>query len=90
MTCPVCNGTCADPAGWPDFTPMSATGALPMCWCCRGSGELPEGAEWRPEEGAHNRAIRLAAGVGLRVQARILGISAARLSEQERGLWRKE
>ncbi len=90
MTCPVCHGSGADPAGWPDTVPRPSPDAKPKCWCCRGSGELPEGARWEPELGRRNRARRILVGASLCDFAKAYGISAARLSEQERGLWRKE
>ena len=88
--CPVCDGTGHDPAGWPDTVPLpdDPDECPAMCWCCRGAGELPEGARWRPGEGKNNRVRRVLAGISLRAQAAAMGITAAQLSDQERGLWR--
>jgi len=89
MTCPVCRGTGDDPAGWPDTVQRPTPEAVWRCWCCAGSGELPEGAQWDPDCGKLSRLRRIAARITLRAQARNLGITMARLSEQERGLWRR-
>jgi len=90
MTCPVCSDTGEDPAGWPDTgPPMREDGAMPTCWCCRGSGELPEGVRWDPQAGLLRRDARVTARYSLRKMAALLCITMAQLSEQERGLWRR-
>jgi hypothetical protein len=85
--CPLCSGT-GHHGRWPDTVPRPSPEAQPRCWVCHGLGLVPEGTQWSPSTGRAIRDGRQARGVTLREEARRLGISAAILSEQERGLWR--
>lgn len=85
MECPNCKGVGYSMGyGCPGFKLMKID-----CDICKGTGELPESVQYRPEHAANIKAIRKNERKTLREAAAERGITAVELSRQERGFFNK-